>query len=168
LASVDTARRPTDGATVIAAFDTHSSVKTLTAAGMPEGQAEAITELFKASRDADLNVLATKADLAQLRADLQQQIAELRADLQQQIAELGADLQQQIAELGADLQQQIAAVRSDLQQQIAALRGDIQRDIAETKADILKWMFGMIAGAVIINVMAIIGAMLALVRMVGH
>jgi multidrug efflux pump subunit AcrA (membrane-fusion protein) len=146
LASVDTARRPTDGATVIAAFDTHSSVKTLTAAGMPEGQAEAITELFKASRDADLNVLATKADLAQLRADLQQQIAELRADLQQQIA----------------------AVRSDLQQQIAALRGDIQRDIAETKADILKWMFGMIAGAVIINVMAIIGAMLALVRMVGH
>ena len=124
---------------------------------MPEGQAEAITELFKASRDADLNVLATKADLAQLRADLQQQIAELRADLQQQIAELGADLQQQIA-----------AVRSDLQQQIAALRGDIQRDIAETKADILKWMFGMIAGAVIINVMAIIGAMLALVRMVGH
>jgi len=142
---------------VIAAFDTHSSVKTLTAAGMPEGQAEAITELFKASRDADLNVLATKADLAQLRADLQQQIAELRADLQQQIAELGADLQQQIA-----------AVRSDLQQQIAALRGDIQRDIAETKADILKWMFGMIAGAVIINVMAIIGAMLALVRMVGH
>jgi multidrug efflux pump subunit AcrA (membrane-fusion protein) len=157
LASVDTARRPTDGATVIAAFDTHSSVKTLTAAGMPEGQAEAITELFKASRDADLNVLATKADLAQLRADLQQQIAELRADLQQQIAELGADLQQQIA-----------AVRSDLQQQIAALRGDIQRDIAETKADILKWMFGMIAGAVIINVMAIIGAMLALVRMVGH
>jgi multidrug efflux pump subunit AcrA (membrane-fusion protein) len=157
LASVDTARRPTDGATVIAAFDTHSSVKTLTAAGMPEGQAEAITELFKASRDADLNVLATKADLAQLRADLQQQIAELRADLQQQIAELRADLQQQIA-----------AVRSDLQQQIAALRGDIQRDIAETKADILKWMFGMIAGAVIINVMAIIGAMLALVRMVGH
>ena len=142
---------------MIAAFDTHSSVKTLTAAGMPEGQAEAITELFKASRDADLNVLATKADLAQLRADLQQQIAELRADLQQQIAELGADLQQQIA-----------AVRSDLQQQIAALRGDIQRDIAETKADILKWMFGMIAGAVIINVMAIIGAMLALVRMVGH
>jgi ribosome recycling factor len=124
---------------------------------MLEGQAEAITELFKVSRDADLNLLATKADLAQLRADLQQQIAELRADLQQQIAELGADLQQQIA-----------AVRSDLQQQIAALRGDIQRDIAETKADILKWMFGMIAGAVIINVMAIIGAMLALVRMVGH
>ena len=102
---------------------------------MPEGQAEAITELFKLSRDADLNVLATKVDLARLRADLQQHIAELRADLQQQIA---------------------------------TLRGAFQRDIAETKADILKWMFGMIAGAVIINVMAIIGAMLALVRMVGH
>jgi hypothetical protein len=36
-----------------AAFDTHSSVKTLTAAGMPEPQAEAITNLLKTALDAD-------------------------------------------------------------------------------------------------------------------
>jgi hypothetical protein len=113
------------------AFDTHSSVKTLTAAGMPEPQAEAVTDLLKIARDADLGTLATKADLAQVKADLQHEIAQVKADLQFEIAELRTDL-------------------------------------AETKAEILKWMFGMIAGAVVINVMTIIGATLALVRILGH
>jgi hypothetical protein len=108
-------------------FDTHSSVKTLTAAGMPEAQAEAVTEQIKRSRGADLSGLATKADLAQVKADL----AQVKADL-------------------------------------AQLKADLQRDLAETKADILKWLVGMIAGAVVINVMAIIGAMLTLVRLVGR
>ncbi len=120
-------------------FDTHSSVKTLTAAGMSEAEAEAVTELLKLARDADFGAMATKADL-------QREIAELRADLQREIAELRADLQREIAEL----------------------RGDLQRDIAESKADILKWVFGMIAGAVLINIMAIVGAMLAVVRILGH
>ena len=101
-------------------FDTHFSVKTLTAAGMPEAQAEAVTQLLKLSRDADLSGLATKVDLAQVKADL------------------------------------------------AQLKADLQRDLAETKADILKWLVGMIAGAVVINVMAIIGAMLTLVRLTGR
>jgi hypothetical protein len=100
-------------------FDTHSSVKTLTAAGMPEAQAEAVTELIKLSREADLSGLATKADLAQVKADL------------------------------------------------AQLKADLRGDLAETKADILKRLAGMIAGAVVINVTAIIGAMLTLVRLVG-
>jgi NAD(P)-dependent dehydrogenase (short-subunit alcohol dehydrogenase family) len=115
---------PTDGAGVIVAFDTHSSVKNLAAAGMPEAQAEAITELFKTARGAGLAVLATKTDLAEQRSELRQLIAEVRADLRHQIA--------------------------------------------EAKADILKWMFGMPGGAVLINVMAVAGAMLAVVRIVGH
>ncbi|MGH7063890.1 MAG: hypothetical protein ACREET_07410 [Stellaceae bacterium] len=68
----------------------------------------------------------------------------------------------------ADLQREIAELRANLQREIAELRGDLQRDIAESKADILKWVFGMIAGAVLINIMAIVGAMLAVVRILGH
>ncbi|HEY1299406.1 MAG TPA: hypothetical protein VGF07_02855 [Stellaceae bacterium] len=109
-------------------FDTHSAVKTLTAAGMSEAQAEAVTELLKLSRDADFGALATKADL----------------------------------------QREITALRSDLQREIAELRSDLQREIAESKADTLKWVFGMIAGAVVINIIAIFGAMLAAVRILGH
>jgi hypothetical protein len=107
-----------------AAFDTHSSVKTLTAAGMPEPQAEAVTALLKVARDADLDTLVTKVDLAQVKAELRRDIVEVKAEL--------------------------------------------QRDLAETKADILKWLVGMIAGAVVINAMSVIGAMLALVRIVAH
>ncbi len=71
-----------------AAFDTHSSVKTLTAAGMPEPQPEAVTALLKVARDADFSTLASKADLAQVKAVLRREIAEFRAELQREIAEL--------------------------------------------------------------------------------
>lgn len=117
---------------------------------MSEAEAEAVTELLKVSRDPDFGVLATKADL-------QRETALLRSDLQGEIALLRSDLQGEIAEL-----------RSDVQREIADLRGDLQRDIAESKADIPKWVFGMIAGAVLINIMAIVGAMLAAARLFGH
>lgn len=114
-----------------AAFDTHSSVKTLTAAGMPEGQAEAITGLLKQSRDAELSTLAAKADLAAAKADLQHEIAELRTE-------------------------------------IAETRADFLRALAETKADILKWVIGMVGGAVVFNAVTVVGAMIALIRIVGR
>jgi hypothetical protein len=50
-----------------AIFDTHAFVKRLTAAGMPEQQAEILAE--EQARLIDER-LATKADLALLRADL--------------------------------------------------------------------------------------------------
>jgi chromosome segregation ATPase len=138
---------------VVAAFDTHSSVKRLTAAGMPEAQAEAITELFTAARDAELSGLVTKADL-------HQEIAAVWTDLQREIASIRADLQHEIGGLRAE----IAEVRADLQREI----GGVRAEIAEIRADILKWMIGLVAGAVLINVMAVVGAMLAVVRIVGH
>jgi hypothetical protein len=99
------------------AFDTLSSVKILTAAGMPETQAEAVTTLLREAHEATLGTLATKTDLAEAKADI------------------------------------LLATKADL---------------AETKADILKWMIGMIGGAVVVNAMTVIGAMLALIRLVGH
>jgi hypothetical protein len=132
---VDAGFSAADGARMVAAFDTHSSVKRLTAAGMPEAQAEVITELFTAARDADLIGLATKTDL-----------------------------QHEIAAVRTDLQHEIAALRTDLQREIGGLRVEI----AEVRADILKWMIGLVAAAALINVMAVVGAMLAVVRIVGH
>lgn len=44
-------------------FDTHAFVKRLTAAGMPEAQAEAVTSMVKEARETDLDSLATKVDL---------------------------------------------------------------------------------------------------------
>ncbi|NYZ17291.1 DUF1640 domain-containing protein [Azospirillum sp. RWY-5-1] len=64
-----------------ASFDTHAFVKRLTAAGMPEAQAEAVTTMIREARDADLSQMATKADVAQLRSDLRADVSDLKADL---------------------------------------------------------------------------------------
>jgi hypothetical protein len=60
----------------VAVFNTHAFVKRLTAAGMPEAQAEALADELApliderlATKD-DLANLATRADLAEVKADL--------------------------------------------------------------------------------------------------
>src|SRR6516162_5258474 len=60
------------------------------------------------------------------------------------------------------------ANKTDLTETKAEILLAIKVDLAETKADILKWMIGMIGGAVVVNAMTVIGAMLALIRLVGH
>ena len=44
-------------------FDTHAFVKKLTAAGMPEQQAEAVTTMVQEVRETDQSQIATKTDL---------------------------------------------------------------------------------------------------------
>ena len=51
-------------------FDTHAAVRGLEGAGLETGHAEAIVETMQAVRTADIDQLATKGDLAELRADL--------------------------------------------------------------------------------------------------
>ncbi len=127
---------------VIAAFDTHSSVKTLTASGMPEAQAEAVTSLLQQSRDRELSTLATKADVAGAEAALQHEVAQTKAALQREVEKVGSDL--------------------------AQAKADFLRALAETKTDILKWVIGMVAGAIVFNAVTVVGAVLALIRVVGR
>lgn len=74
-----------------ATFDTHAFIKQLVATGMPEPQAEAVTNMVRDARDHDMSHLATKADL---RAEL----AETKADLMKWI--IGALGVQTLAVLG--------------------------------------------------------------------
>ena len=55
---------------VISSLDTHEIVKDLKAAGFTDEQAEAVTRAVKKAQDLDLSNLATKTDLAELRAEL--------------------------------------------------------------------------------------------------
>jgi chromosome segregation ATPase len=194
------------------AIDTHAYVKTLTATGMPEAQAEAVTTLVRQSWEVDRDQFATKADLAQLatKADLAQVRTELKSDLAELRTELKAGLADGRTELKAglaDVRTELAGVRTELKGDIAALQGDITslrddmtslRDdmsdtksefranfstlttamtglegrfttaLAETKADLMKWMIGTVAGAVVINALTIVGALLATTKLTGH
>ena len=65
----------------IVSLDTHASVKELTAAGFSEGQAEALTDVVRRSRELDVATLATKADLVTLEARLEARIERTSGDL---------------------------------------------------------------------------------------
>lgn len=86
----------------MAAFDTLRAARRLKEAGASDQVAEAIAETIGDARTTDLAQLATKTDLAVLRADL----AVLRADF----AVLRADF----ATLRADVEARIAAVEARL------------------------------------------------------
>lgn len=57
-----------------ATFDTHDAVKKLESAGVPAGQAEAVVNLIRDTRSADLSQLATKDDLRTGLHDLEQRL----------------------------------------------------------------------------------------------
>jgi len=66
-------------------FDTHAFIKRLMSSGMPEAQAETVSDLVKESQDSTIATLATKADLCQeivaLKADIGAETAPLKAEL---------------------------------------------------------------------------------------
>ena len=71
----------------VAVFNTHAFVKRLTAAGMPEAQAEALADELTPLID---DRLATKDDLANLatKADVKVEIADTKAEIADAKAEI--------------------------------------------------------------------------------
>ena len=69
----------------VAALDTLSLTKRLRAAGFTEDQAEAVTDVVREASQADLSVLATKADV---RSETTSAKAELKADISDTKAEI--------------------------------------------------------------------------------
>jgi ribosomal protein L29 len=86
--------------------------------------------------------LATKMDIAELRAEFKAEIAELRAELKAEIADLRSELRQ-----------------SELR---------LESKIEAIKADILNRIFGLILGTLVVNIVAIVGAMFAVAKLLGH
>ena len=62
-------------------FDALAAAGTLREAGFGDRQAEAVAGVVRHAVDADRGALATKADIAALRADTRADIAALRADI---------------------------------------------------------------------------------------
>jgi ribosomal protein L29 len=122
------------------AIDTLKVAKRLREAGFTEPQAEAvIAAVQEGTEGADL---ATKADLAELRAELKAEIAELCAELKAEIADLRCELRQSELRLDAKIE--------------------------AIKADILNRIFGLILGTLAVNIVAIVGAMFAGAKLLGH
>jgi DNA-binding transcriptional MerR regulator len=129
------------------AIDTLKVAKRLREAGFSEPQAEAvIAAVQEGAASADF---ATKADTAVVHSD---------------VAALRNEMTAQIAALRNEMTAQIAALRSELRE--AELR--LEAKIEAIKADILNRVFGLILGALVVNIVAIVGAMFAVAKLVGH
>ena len=102
-------------------FDTLHAAKTLTQAGFAPPQAEAITDTIRA---AFTDSVATKGDIAELRAEMAAVRTELKGDIattKADIAAVQAKLEADIAAVQAKLEADIAAVKTDMAEQFAAL-----------------------------------------------
>jgi hypothetical protein len=120
--------------------DTVKVAKRLHETGFTEPQAEAaIAEVQEGTEGPEL---ATKIDIAELRTEFKADIAALRAELKAGIADLRGELRQ-----------------SELR---------LEARIAAIKADILNRVVGLILGALIVNIIAMIGAVFAVAKLVGH
>ena len=98
--------------------------KALVEAGASEDSARAAAGAIPIAKD-----LATKEDLADMRAALTHDIADLRAEVTHDIADLRAEVKQDIADLRAEVKQDIAGVK----QETADLKSDLK---------IMKFVYG--------------------------
>ncbi len=80
------------------ALDTYKAIKMLKEAGFDEPQAEAVVTTVGNAFD---DTVATKTDIAELRAEIQ----EVRADLHAEIQEVRADLHAEIQEVHAEIRE---------------------------------------------------------------
>ena len=122
------------------AIDTLKIAKRLREAGFTEPQAEAVVAAVQEGTEGA--ELATKADITELRAEFKADIAALRAELKAEVADLRSELRQ-----------------SELR---------LEAKIDAIKADILNRVFGLILGALVVNIIAMMGAVFAVAKLVGH
>ena len=121
--------------------DRHPEGRETTArSGFTEPQAEAVVAAVQEATGGAY--LAIKTDIVDLRSALKAEIADLRSELKAEIADLRSELRQ------------------------TELR--LEAKIEAIKADILSRVFGLILGTLVVNIVAIVGAMFAVAKLVGH
>ncbi len=139
-----------------AAFDTHKAVKTLTAAGVEEAQAEVLVDTFGGALT---GTLATKEDLERAGEKLSGEIAQVRGEiagteeklrveiahteerLTAKIETQGVELRGEIATTEERLSAKIEGVRTEIAGQDAKIEG-VRTLIAVGQAQQLRWMIG--------------------------
>ena len=158
-----------------------SAILRLQKVGFTVDQVEALADFMdtQAASKADLEASEHRLDtsIMGVRSNLEASIMAVRSDLEASIMGVRSDLEASIMAVRSDLEASIMGVRSsDLEVSIMAVRSDLEgtehrleTKLAETKGDILKSTFGNdLFGAVAINVVTVIGAMLALLKLAGH
>ena len=118
-------------------LDTHAAVHELVSAGMPERQAETVVR--QQARLLEQN-LATKTDIATLKADIEVLRQETKADIETLRQETKAGIETLRQETKADIE----TLRQETKTDIATIKANIEA----AKVDLIKWIFGVNIGTI--------------------
>lgn len=139
----------------LATFDTLKFAKTLRAAGVPAEQAEAQAQAFADVVQVNLSGLATREDVAAVRAELDRAVKELRAEIDRAVKELRAEIDRTAKQAKTDLDQAVKELRAEIRDESSRLRLELagvtgRLDTVQAKLGgdmlLLKWMFGAVIG----------------------
>ncbi|MDH3604628.1 MAG: hypothetical protein OEU26_33900 [Candidatus Tectomicrobia bacterium] len=114
------------------AFNALAYAQELEHAGVPQAQATAQAQALHRAFEEQKSELATKGDLAELRADF----AELRAETRTGLIELRAELHSEVSALRQDMTQ----LDSKLTSQMAQSEGRMTSQIAQLETRLTRWM----------------------------
>ena len=144
-------------------FDTHAAIRKLEGAGCPAPQAEAMVAVVseatavtsRMARDlerikfqVDTN-MATKSDLADLRAETRQGFASLKAEIEERV-------ENRIESLRTDTRDRFESLRTETKEGFASLRTEF-KDQFVTKAELYRALW--IQGGVLATLILSLGAM---------
>ena len=116
-----------------------------------------MTEGVATKDDLDRGLAAVKADVVRLEDKMatKEDVAALRAELKADMADLKAELKTDVADLKADLDKGLAAARADLDKGLSDLKAELKADVAELKTDVanletrlVRFVFAAAAGQV--------------------
>ena len=131
-------------------LDTLKIARRLKEAGLDERQAETIADVFRESRELDFSLLATKADLADLRNATKAEIAELRSATMAELAELRSEVDLRFTTLQAETDRRLAVLQAEMDRRFAGVEGKIAALQAEIAS--LKWMVGGVGFGILLLV----------------
>ena len=117
------------------AFDTHQFVIDLTKADMPEAQAEALARHYANLLN---DRLATKDDLAMLRAATKKDISELQAATKEDMSELRAATKEDMSELRAEFKEDFTTLEHKMDREFAAIRSEMASEFNDVRGEIAR------------------------------
>ena len=154
----------------VASFDTLTAARTLEAAGLSGSQAAAVVETV---RVAVIEGVATKADVAGLRAEVAPEISELRAEMKSEFSDVRAEMKSEFSDVRAEMRSEFSDVRaeiSDVRAEMKSEFSDVRAEISDVRAEMAKLEMRMIrtiygVGAALLT--GQVATVLVLLRLLG-
>lgn len=100
------------------------------------GRLEMMLTELKATLDATLPHLVTKADVAEFRTELKGDMAGLRTELKSDMAGLRTELKGDMADLRTELKGNMAGLRTELRGETAGLRTELKGEMAGLRTEL--------------------------------